>query len=53
MYIGIDCGTQSLKVLVWDPINGTFDSASKSYDLIGKLPPGHKEQHPSTWIDAP
>ena len=52
MYLGIDCGTQSLKVLAWDPINGTSDSASESYDLIGNLPPGYKEQHPYNWIDA-
>ncbi len=52
MYLGIDCGTQSLKILVWDPINRTSYSSSESYDLIENLPPGHKEQHPSNWIDA-
>ena len=52
MYLGVDCGTQSLKILAWDPIAGTSYSASGSYDLIGNLPPGHKEQHPSNWIDA-
>ena len=52
MYLGIDCGTQSLKVLAWNPIDLSASSASESYDLIGNLPPGHKEQHPSNWIDA-
>ena len=52
MYLGIDCGTQSLKVLVWDPVLGTSISVSESYELIEGLAPGHKEQHPSVWTDA-
>jgi xylulokinase len=51
-YIGIDCGTQSLKVLVWDPISGKSYACSRSYGLIEGLPPGHKEQDPQIWIDA-
>ena len=27
-------------------------SAAQAYDLIDGLPPGHKEQHPSWWVDA-
>jgi len=50
--IGIDCGTQSMKVLFWDPEQNTSISASRSYGLIEGLPAGHKEQHPSIWIKA-
>jgi len=51
-YIGIDCGTQSLKVFVWDSETGDNYSIARSYDLIDGLPPGHKEQNPQVWIDA-
>jgi xylulokinase len=27
-------------------------SVSEGYDLLEGLPPGHKEQHPSIWVDA-
>ena len=52
IYLGIDCGTQSLKVLAWSPEKGVVGSAARSYDLIEGLPPGHKEQHPSSWVEA-
>lgn len=52
IYLGIDCGTQSLKVLAWSPERGSLASASRSYGLIDDLPAGHKEQHPSEWISA-
>jgi xylulokinase len=52
MYLGVDCGTQSLKVVGWDPDSESLVSSSESCDLISGLPPGHKEQHPQDWIDA-
>lgn len=52
MYLGVDCGTQSLKVIAWDPNSAALVSSSQSYELIPGLPPGHKEQHPQEWIDA-
>lgn len=52
IFLGIDCGTQSLRVVAWDAESGALDSASTIYGLIENLPPGHKEQHPSTWIEA-
>lgn len=52
IYLGIDCGTQSLKVLAWDPEKEVVGSASKTYGLIEGLSPGHKEQHPDNWIIA-
>lgn len=52
IYLGVDCGTQSLKVLAWSPEQGALAAASRPYDLIDGLPPGHKEQHPAWWIEA-
>jgi xylulokinase len=53
LVIGIDSGTQSTKAIVVDGADGRAIAASTAaYDLIDGLPPGHKEQHPSTWIDA-
>lgn len=53
LLIGIDSGTQSTKVLVVDAKTGkVLSSATQSYDLIPNLPPGAKEQHPGTWIEA-
>lgn len=53
LFLGVDCGTQSLKVIAWDSDSArVVDSAQVAYPLIEGLPPGHKEQHPQTWIDA-
>ncbi|MGH9340883.1 MAG: xylulokinase [Acidobacteriota bacterium] len=51
-YLGIDCGTQSLKVIAWEPDSGRISSASRAYPLISGLPPGHKEQSPELWIEG-
>ena len=52
-FIGIDSGTQSTKAIVMDPETGALlGKASRSYDLIPGLPPGHMEQNPETWIEA-
>ena len=53
LLIGVDSGTQSTKVLIVDAKTGkVLSSAAQSYDLIPKLPPGAKEQHPHTWREA-
>lgn len=53
LFIGIDSGTQSTKVLVVDGRSGKVVSeASQAYGLIEGLPPGAKEQHPHTWREA-
>ncbi len=53
LVIGIDSGTQSTKVLVIDARTGKVLGASaQAYDLIPNLPPGAKEQHPETWVQA-
>ncbi|MBO4796136.1 MAG: xylulokinase, partial [Verrucomicrobia bacterium] len=53
LVIGIDSGTQSTKALVVNAKTGeVLAAASESYDLIGGLPPGAKEQNPADWIAA-
>jgi len=51
--LGIDCGTQSLKTLALDGANGRIvASASRAYEMLPGLPPGHQEQDPETWWKA-
>ncbi|MCS7119723.1 MAG: xylulokinase [Nitrososphaerota archaeon] len=53
LYIGVDVGTQSTKTIVFDGESGrVLAKASQGYGLIEGLPPGHKEQDPSVWIEA-
>ena len=53
IFLGVDCGTQSTKTVALDGDTGKIiASAAEAYDLIPGLPPGHMEQHPSTWVDA-
>lgn len=53
IFLGIDCGTQSTKVIALEDQTGAILAhASKAYDLIEGLPPGHLEQHPRDWSDA-
>jgi xylulokinase len=53
LFIGIDSGTQSTKVLIVDGRSGkVLSEASQTYGLIEGLPPGAKEQHPHTWREA-
>ena len=52
IFLGIDCGTQSLKVVAWNSEDGTCRVAAQPYDLIENLPPGHKEQHPDIWVEG-
>src|ERR1043166_1728404 len=53
IFIGIDSGTQSTKTIIVNGDNGkVLGAASSAYGLIPKLAPGHKEQHPVTWIEA-
>jgi xylulokinase len=51
--LGIDCGTQSLKTLALDGASGQIvASASRAYEMLPGLPPGHQEQDPETWWQA-
>ncbi len=50
--LGIDLGTQGLKVLVLDSKDGVLATASRSLDCIAGLPAGHSEQDPEDWLQA-
>lgn len=52
MYLGIDCGTQGAKVLLWNA--RTEQVAAASYHTYGLISdrPGQKEQHPAAWLEA-
>ncbi len=53
IFLGIDCGTQSIKAIAMDFDSGrVLASASHPHCLIEGLPPGHMEQNPSNWITA-
>jgi xylulokinase len=53
LFLGIDSGTQSTKVVVVEARQGKVaGAAARSYGLIPNLPAGAKEQHPHTWRDA-
>jgi xylulokinase len=53
IYLGIDCGTQSTKTIALDAATGKIiASATRAYDVLPGLPPGHLEQDPATWSSA-
>jgi xylulokinase len=51
VYIGIDCGTQGLKVAIWDGINRLLGVGYEGYSLLSN-DKGKKEQHVEWWLDA-
>jgi xylulokinase len=52
-FVGVDCGSQGTKAVVVDGGDGgVVGSGYVGYGLIEGLPPGHREQHPSTWVGA-
>ena len=52
-FIGVDSGTQGTRAVVVDSDSGEVTGkASVGYGLIEGLPEGHKEQNPSTWVEA-
>ncbi len=51
-FLGIDSGTQSTRALLVDETGKTAGLGRQAYGLIPGLGPGHKEQHPRTWIEA-
>lgn len=53
LFVGIDAGTQGVKVLVWDQqANKVVSRGGCSYPLLPTTVPGRAEQHPSTWLDV-
>jgi D-xylulose kinase len=51
--LGLDVGTQGTKGLALDvDARAVVARAASAYGLIEGLPPGHAEQHPSTWRRA-
>lgn len=52
LWMGVDCGTQSLKVVLWSPERGVVGRAAASYGLLEGLGPGQKEQRPEVWVEA-
>jgi xylulokinase len=53
LFVGIDSGTQSTKVLLVDGESGHIvGSGAAPHSLIDGLPPGHLEQHPAGWFEA-
>src|SRR4030042_1120779 len=52
-YVGVDCGSQGTKAVVVDGEDGkVLGSGYVGYGFIEGFPPGHREQHPSTWVEA-
>jgi xylulokinase len=52
-FLGIDCGSQGTKTVVIDEETGkVLGSGYEGYGFIEGLPLGHREQHPSTWVNA-
>lgn len=51
--LGIDCGTQSTKVLAWDGQSGQIlAEASAPHHFVPGLPEGAMEQEPREWLAA-
>ncbi len=52
MFMGIDCGTQGTKALLFDPAAGKVLAIGHApHDIIAN-DNGRREQHPSWWIEA-
>src|SRR5262245_58317438 len=53
IFLGIDSGTQSVKVVALDLDRGRVTAeASAPHKLFGGLPPGQLELHPRDWVSA-
>lgn len=52
MYIGIDCGTQGTKVIVYDPEGKKIVGEGYTTHEIIALENGRREQDPAWWIQA-
>jgi len=53
LYLGVDSGTQSVKVVALDLETGRVVAEARApHRLIAGLPAGHMEQHPQEWAAA-
>ncbi len=52
MYLGVDCGTQSTKVVVLDPEGGRILGEASRPHRLDEQPGGRREQDPGIWIAA-
>ncbi|MFN0207833.1 MAG: xylulokinase [Planctomycetota bacterium] len=53
LYLGIDCGTQGLKTLLFDGATGAVVAlAKRNYEVLPNAAPGVSEQNPNVWIAA-
>jgi xylulokinase len=51
-FLGVDCGTQSTKVVLRDPATGAVLSVGRAPHEIVERDDGTREQDPAWWIDA-
>jgi len=51
-YLGIDCGTQSTKVVLRDPTSGAVLAVGRAPHELNMRDDGTSEQDPSWWLDA-
>lgn len=52
MFVGIDCGTQSTKVVIYEVASGQVISRGQAAHDLVSASDGTKEQNPSWWIEA-
>jgi D-xylulose kinase len=52
VFLGIDCGTQSTKVVLRDPDTGEIVNVGRAPHELVELDDGTREQDPRWWIDA-
>jgi xylulokinase len=52
VFLGIDCGTQSTKVVLRDPATGVVVAVGRAPHELVERDDGTREQDPAWWIDA-
>jgi xylulokinase len=52
VFLGVDCGTQSTKVVLRDPESGAIVAVGRAPHELIERDDGTREQDPTWWIDA-
>src|SRR5436309_14052281 len=52
VFLGVDCGTQSTKVVLRDPATGAVVAVGRAPHELVERDDGTREQDPAWWIDA-